>query len=229
MERDKDFFFRTTGDFVYEGFDPRLLGNQWYQLGLGELQTNLGVETKNDSEIINDVKNQFLGLLEKQLDKGLFSRSKAKTIQRDNQTYYQLQLNLPAAALNEIKVFNGYSLGDSDLALEINKKTFYLEKVSLATSLIPVVKASKDRKLSLALNYVVSGINQSQKIDIPKQNKLIKNVLDLSLAFAGKSTTNSAADLLSSTEKANDLGQNFLTFERFLRVVLLLPKAVYPN
>lgn len=229
VAKNESFYFRTVGNLGIEDFDPNLLGKGWYQLDLDKFQTSLGVEAKKDTEIASDISEQAKKFEKDLIDGNIFSNLiDSKELRIDKERYNQFKFSIQEKTLNSVSLLNGYKLTNPSLTLLINKKTFYLEKLQINSEVVADNKGVSKEKMDLRLEYQIFDINKEQKIETPKASKIISHPVDLSLAFDGKEKGNDE-ELLAATEKAIDRGQNFLTIERILKVILLLPKTVYPE
>lgn len=229
IEKGENFYFRTAGNLGVEDFDPTLLGKDWYQLDLDKFQISLGVQAKKDADIAIDISEQTKQLEEDLIEGNIFPNLKeSKELRIDKENYFQFKFSIQEKILNSASPLKGYRLKSPVLTILINKKTLYLEKLQINSEVIADNKSSVAGELDLKLEYQISNINKKQIIEAPKTSKAITHPVDLSLAFAGK-TVGSDAELLAATEKTIERGQNFLTIERILKVILLLPKAVYSD
>lgn len=229
IAKDDNFYFRTVGNLGLVDFDPTLLGKDWYQLDLDKFQTSLGVQAKKDSEIISDVAISANKLQKDSVERNLFSKLiESKELKIDKEVYYQFKFSMDERLLNDLGILSGYEIDKPILKLLINKKSFFLELLEINSQVTPTGNDSLKEKLQLRLEYQIFNINKEQKIETPQKSKTIVNPVEFSLAFEGKAN-GSDEELLEATSKAIDRGQNFLTIERLLRVILLLPKAIYSN
>jgi len=228
INKEGNFYFRTKGNLGIEGFDPSLLGQSWYQINLDKFQESLRVNAKSDRGIINDISQELEKNVQELVKNNFFSKlRKANQIQKGQDYYFQYTFTLPESILQKIEFLKNYSIAKSSLVVEINKKTFFLEKIFFEADLRDKNKKIKEKAI-LTLEYKITNLNKKKNISIPKNAKVLSHPIDLSFALAGKSKSEEEYFFKAATE-AIEQGQNFLTIERILRVVQLLPKAVYSN
>lgn len=209
------------------GFELGNIGAGWYKLDLEELQKGLSVSTRGDQQIVDDVRKQFGAIKEDLINKSLFSNVfKFNKVKQDGSEFYEVKFKLDENSFTNLPLISQDSkLTKPELTLWINTTSYFLTKLNLTGEISATQKSSSKDGNSLYLNVEsrISKINQNQDIAVPESASEIKGAIDLALKL-NKNTD--AAALVDSTKNVKDLGENFLTIERLLTVLLLLPKAI---
>lgn len=199
------------------------INNQnWNKLDLTSFQRGLSVNVRNDQQIIDDVRNTFGQIQNNLTSSSVFSKVVGfKTVKKENQKNYEVKIKLDKDSLKNIPVLSDLNLSNSTLLITVNSKSYYLTKLDLVGD---IESTSASAKLNLHLSAELSKIGQGQKIEVPKVANEIKNPIDLGLLFS--QATDKTDSFLGATKESKDLGENFLTLERLLSVILLFPKSI---
>lgn len=209
------------------GFELGNLDKIWYKIDMNDFQKGLSVSSRNDQQIVDDVRGQFANVQEGLIKKSLFSNvSEFKKIKQSGGEFYQIKFKLDESSFTGLALLSQNSkLTNPELTLWVNTDTYYLTKLNLTGTIVPdaKTKVSDQQLLTLNLNMELSKINQGQNISIPTNPTEIKGSVDLALKVEKNTDT---AALFDSAKSAKDLGENFLTVERLITVLLLLPKAI---
>jgi hypothetical protein len=229
VSKEENLYFRTVGNLGLPDFDPTLLGSDWYKMDLEKFQEGLGVESRGDSEIVDDISKQAETYWLRLVDSGLFSKlTSSKTLKIGGVEYLKYSFDIDSKLIQDFNLFNGYRFTNPDLSLLVNKKSTLIEIVELVAEVDPEKANIVKTKMNFRFEFRVFNINKEQKIEIPEATKAISGPIELSLVLEGRDDVQDTA-FVGAAQKAVDRGQNFLTVERILRVILLLPKAIYYN
>ncbi len=210
------------------GINVGKLSQKWYQINLANFQKDLGVTARNDQQIIDDVRGNFSKIQGNLIEKSVFSKVQSfKKVKINNKEFYEIKIALDEDYLKDLPVLGqGLKIKNPVLTLWIGKGNFILTKADLSGSLASQNENSllANSEIKVSLNSELKRIGEVQNITPPNNTEEIKSPIDLSLKLQGSSEE--ASSLLAATQTAKDLGDNFLTVERLLSVIILLPKSI---
>lgn len=227
--KDKSNYYLKVDQFpTLAEFNLAMLPEGWTKFDLSEFQKSLGVRVRNDQQIIDDVRAEFTKIQDSLVEKSIFSKvvSFKKTLLR-GETFYVAKINLEATVLQKLPLLGeNLKLEKPILTLLINSKSLYLTEANLEGKINGNMKdtASKESGLKLKIGSKLSQLGKKQNIQFPKATTNIKSSIDFALKI--NQTDTSVNNFLTVTKNSKDLGDNLLTLERLLTVIILLPKAI---
>jgi hypothetical protein len=99
---------------------------------------------------------------------------------------------------------------------------YFLEKVVLETALPGNVVNANQKSGTIVVDYQITRVNEKQEINHPSQFTTIEHPAHLTQTVTGVSST----DINLLTELTKSVGANFLTIERLVKVLFLLPASL---
>lgn len=226
--KDRDNFYLQVTKFPeLTELNLGLLSKEWLKINLSEFQKGLGVKVRTDQQIIEDIQNQFGQIQSDLIDKSIFSKvTSSKIITEKNNQFYEIKINLEKTNLQKLPLIGDNAKFQKPvLRLLINTRTYFLTKLKLEgeiNSNSGKVSTSKD-SLNLKLESSLSNIGVNQNIETPKSYLKVKSPLDFALEI--NKVDKDINSFLNASKQAKDLGENLLTLERLLTVLILLPKS----
>lgn len=219
--------FKITAVPASLGLNLDKLKNVWYEIDLKTFQEGLAVNTRNDQQIIDDVRNSFDKIQTTLTDQSIFSKvTSFKQIKLNNSFFWEIKFALGADSFKDVSLLPNLKMQKPVLTLWIDSSSFYLTKLDLSSELISPTdkKNSTNSSLTIHLTSELSNIDNPPKIMFSEKTTEIKSPIDLALKLTQSS--GSVDNLFEATKIAKNNGENFLTVERLLSVILLLPKAL---
>lgn len=219
-EQGGNFFFQVEKPVVSPFIDLSQTQNNWYRVDLSQFEKNLGVNVRDDNQILNDVAGSFENL-RASLSQSIPSGYHYEEI--GGQQYYKFDFSIQG---QEQQVLTAVSL--RTLTIWISKDTFVLSKVylqgNLKQDLLNATSVSQNNQVNFEVTYSLLPENftpakTGNPIDISAP-------IDLWLNLNNKQNDKSTETFFEATTASKDFGANFLTLERLLKVIFLLPKAV---
>lgn len=216
----QDFYFKPVKPFQIAEVNFSQLKNQWYKVNLEKFQESLGLTAKNDPEILKDINEQFASSQEKLIKDNLFSKvSKFTKVKKDGQNFYEITFALKEKDSKDFLASLNLKAKSATLKLLINEKNFYLVDGTLEAPL-------EAKGNTLLLNYKVDKIGENIEVKPMLDAKEIKGAQELNQLIKGGESDQSLQQLFTVSQDTGEVGGSFLTFERLLKVFLLLPKAL---
>lgn len=226
FEDGDNFYFKIIKAAPIQGFDfSNVAKDTWYKTDLNSFQNSLGAHSKNDKDIVADISAEF-NKLRAEVSKNTFPAVKDfKEITKDGKNYYQVKLLLNNLTLSNTFLGKKINTRDTDLELLISKETLFINSIILNTNSISDIFGGSREKTSASFKYQLSKINQNQGLISPNSIKAIQDPIGL-FGILNPTTDLSGANFFTYSPQAADTSANFLTMERLLKVLILLPKAL---
>lgn len=207
----KNIFFKVSKGVNLQGFTTSNLKG-WYQLDSVEMEKDLKVDLRGESEITKDISKELQAYFDQSLSQDL----KRKEISRDKKTYFEIETKLKGDYLTKI-FFPNLKDKDSEVTLLIEKDSYFLSELKL--------EAVDKSQTKLSLDYKINSQNQKFELSEPKGAKKINNPVELYLLLTSGEKP-STQDLLNALGgEVKEVDTSLLTIERLTKVMLLLPKA----
>ncbi len=199
-----NFYFNVNKVPTLIGINFGSLSNSWQRIDIKKFQQNLGLTARNDQQIVKDVNNYWSKIdLEK-------AASRATLMQGGN--YYLTKFNIDSKKLEDfLGTQTKLKSGQIAASVQIAKKTYHITKIELNGQL------TQPEEEKITIVYEIKKINNDQKISSPSEFQALSGPADLTLRLNGEQF---------STQKIGETGSNFLTIERLIKVLLLLPKSL---
>lgn len=217
--------FKVNAAPALDGFDfSQVKKDSWYQVDLNTYEKNLGVNVRNDKGIITDVNSEFNKIRSQVGKNGSFPTvAQFKEIKKGAQSYYSVKLNLNNEKIGNTFLGANFDSKITSVSLLIAKNSFFITSYNLVTN--SLATGEKGLNYNFNLTYQLSNINQNQNFPSVQASEPINNPLSLYLLTIPNDRTNNVG-LIQAATNAPNFSANFLTLERLLKVILLLPKSL---
>lgn len=226
IKSQNELYFKITSLSRAIGINTDNLQKEWYKIDLDAFQKTLGVKARNDQQIIDDIRVEFQKVQAGLIDKSIFNKVKSfKKTKIAKHSFYEIKLVLDQNSFKKFPLLSELKIDKPILILWVNSESYYLTKLDLVGDVLSKnSKVETNSNLKLHFSSVLSNIGSKQNFEMPKNPTVIKDPLDL--AMKSTQTIGDVDKLFAATALQKDLGENFLTVERLISVLLLIPKAI---
>nr|QBM02143.1 hypothetical protein [uncultured archaeon] len=222
IELSDDFYFLVEKAPPFPGYNLNRLVGDWQKVNLPKFQNNLGTSSKTDAQIVKDVRVQMESFYTGLIGEALSQTEDFRQIEEKGSQYYRITLTPPVQNLGEVLNF-GEALETREVQIKIfiNKGNFNLTKISVEAKLLPKEAGLDEQLVEVAFDYQIAPVSEAKILTPPPEFSEISGPLDLTIRLLPE-----ADQVTPDNLRIGETGENFLTLERLLKVLLLLPKSL---
>ena len=238
VEEDDFIFFRLENTPDFFGLDLTELQGNWFKLDLTKILSDAKASTRSDEEIEKTTTEKIRTILSV-IEAGDLNKN-IKVLPDENiegENNYHFQLNFSEEQTKKIlKTISEDSPQLPDIKtmaidLWINKTDFILKKLVISG----IVSSAQEKPsegvtlnlpdVNFELSYELVNSNKIVTIDTPDESKDLSSLLELYLLVKSDEEADPTSVVLGAVSNLGEFGANFLTIERLIHVLYLIPQS----
>lgn len=227
-KKNNELYFNLDNPPTIQGLEISKLAESWHKIDIEKFQAGLGVKAKSDSEVVTEMQKTFSDIFDKLAESSVFAKkSEKKVIKKQGSEYFEIKLKLVDSIFGQVPFLGESSkLENSQLTLLVESRKFYLTRYSLQGDIVPDRDGdiNQAEKITFEISTELSDIGVVSVGKVPQERMTITSPTDLYTTITPQSVAET--DLFQLNSDAKEFGENLLTIERLITVLMLLPKSI---